>query len=1215
MKNLKLNVKKYNCLHSVIARVCFVSCIVLFSVSAYAVDVKFTTNEGASLLQSYDDQDITPEEYDVLEGGRMLSLKGNNWKALPFSYDVTENTVLEFDFRSYGGQAEVNSIGFDDNRQASHAKLFQLYGERTMDTSIEDYRNHKGHDWVSYRIPVGAHYTGSMSYLVFLHDNDKNVDVYGSFRNVKVYEHAFPSEEVDARDTYFNNKIDLSGVLLDKAGTPVSGASIRLLGSEVATTDADGHFNLENEARVNNLLEIKKSGYRDEILPVHMAQPVSLETLTLQPIYLSDDDPDVARFQFGGDTAFSRRMMNPRATNGVSDPNRYHINDSDHPDAFIKPSNPLPGMEQVLSFVSPLFNVADITSLNFESTVHDNPSTSHLTTGIAFFSLSPSPQALENLGVDYVALANNHNYDYLDDGASATLKYFEESKLGHSGLGMDLTEALEPEVLSVRNAEYSMLSMSYLHGKSTPLLVATDSKPGPADLRDTERVNKAIMAEVDKGRVPVVQLHHGFEYYKIPSRRTRNRMKNVANAGAKLVISHHPHVPQGYGWENDAFIAHSLGNFAFDQFRPETMLSTLTQVEVDGNGVIAASAYPIYSTDYRPRILLGETADNLSSFLGGISDAPLTVYPYNGITQIALQDSEREVVSRTVDISISIPSNGSMTLDFANLEDLNFRSDESLAKISINRDGLTGRLGRDILHHGTMEDFTVDGLITDNPARWVLDTRAYRGVSNPKRGAAALYSQGSAGAKEVHKIQVFYSSTKDNVYLPDRATISNDSEVSVAEGVERVDIPGEVITMTDFSDYATLHTGFAICEGAPEIAFGSDRFFQTLGATETGIDIDAVHIHSDGKVSFSTIKDFTTDSLGLVKDGSVVTYDSSLSSNDPNMLTLLLDEDEAFSDDEDIDAIYIESNNLVQFSTALSATVGINSLDIKDGDIVRYNVSTKEAEIVHTENDIFVDDGNLGGISYFNERLFFTTREDGRRINGGIYGDITVNEDVIVMWDPSTGQARPYGSRPQFYSSKGLGKKALNTLDINALHVQAALGLSCEPIDIARPQIQLRERVKVEGYAEGRPNKDLSVLGYIRLENNGPVKLLARYYNRSGSFGPERYGQEVVFEENNSQSNDWEQFISDLSMPANVKAVSVELHHETSENQFDQLVGLDDIRLINWKVDSANEPVEFDLTSADTSFPTPHAQKFLRLEGRKGSYTLTLTFERYIPKL
>ena len=51
--------------------------------------------------------------------------------------------------------------------------------------------------------------------------------------------------------------------------------------------------------------------------------------------------------------------------------------------------------------------------------------------------------------------------------------------------------------------------------------------------------------------------------------------------GADVLINHHPHVLQGFESYDGKLIAHSLGNFIFDLYYPETMPTMVLTLEID----------------------------------------------------------------------------------------------------------------------------------------------------------------------------------------------------------------------------------------------------------------------------------------------------------------------------------------------------------------------------------------------------------------------------------------------------------------------------------------------------------------------------------------------------------------------------------------------------------------------------------------------------------
>jgi len=147
------------------------------------VDIDF----GDYTIQSYGGgQDGNPTQFEVLDSGATLRMWGNNWKAIALSYNVTTNTIIEFDFEATGAQGEINGIGFDNNLGLSADRLFQIWGTQTW--GIQAFRNYSGSGATHYVIPVGQFYTGAMSYMMFANDADAGQATDCRFKNVIVYE-------------------------------------------------------------------------------------------------------------------------------------------------------------------------------------------------------------------------------------------------------------------------------------------------------------------------------------------------------------------------------------------------------------------------------------------------------------------------------------------------------------------------------------------------------------------------------------------------------------------------------------------------------------------------------------------------------------------------------------------------------------------------------------------------------------------------------------------------------------------------------------------------------------------------------------------------------------------------------------------------------------------------------------------------------------------
>ena len=125
---------------------------------------------------------------EVQEAGAALKITDNAWKAVEFFYEITPNTLLEFEFKS-DQEGEIHAIGLSDNNVFEPIRTFTLYGTQNVGNDIEDFSTYSGTEYISYSIPVGQYYTGLVDKIFFVVDHDEEPGNGTSyFRNVRVYE-------------------------------------------------------------------------------------------------------------------------------------------------------------------------------------------------------------------------------------------------------------------------------------------------------------------------------------------------------------------------------------------------------------------------------------------------------------------------------------------------------------------------------------------------------------------------------------------------------------------------------------------------------------------------------------------------------------------------------------------------------------------------------------------------------------------------------------------------------------------------------------------------------------------------------------------------------------------------------------------------------------------------------------------------------------------
>lgn len=81
---------------------------------------------------------------------------------------------------------------------------------------------------------------------------------------------------------------------------------------------------------------------------------MDIGSVTLDPIYITEQVDSVVRFTFGGDTGFGRRFLDPKADENFP---REEIFCS--PDAMIDCNDPLPGSKTLFTWIKPYFANSD----------------------------------------------------------------------------------------------------------------------------------------------------------------------------------------------------------------------------------------------------------------------------------------------------------------------------------------------------------------------------------------------------------------------------------------------------------------------------------------------------------------------------------------------------------------------------------------------------------------------------------------------------------------------------------------------------------------------------------------------------------------------------------------------------------------------------------------------------------------------------------------
>jgi hypothetical protein len=165
-------------------------------------------------------------------------------------------------------------------------------------------------------------------------------------------------------------------------------------------------------------------------------------------------------------------------------------------------------------------------------------------------------------GFNVVSLANNHAFDCMEGGFLKMRGLLDELGIRRFGAGMDLDEAATPAIVETHGVRVAFLGAA--DQRSGVSQFAGPGQWGVAPL-DVDRLARQIQDLRAKVHHVIVSIHWGEERFSIPSPGQIEQARALADAGASMVLGHHPHVLQGLELYHDAPIAYSLGNFFADE--------------------------------------------------------------------------------------------------------------------------------------------------------------------------------------------------------------------------------------------------------------------------------------------------------------------------------------------------------------------------------------------------------------------------------------------------------------------------------------------------------------------------------------------------------------------------------------------------------------------------------------------------------------------------
>jgi poly-gamma-glutamate synthesis protein (capsule biosynthesis protein) len=246
--------------------------------------------------------------------------------------------------------------------------------------------------------------------------------------------------------------------------------------------------------------------------------------------------------------------------------------------------------------IAPLLAASDIAFVNLESPFSDRGP--YFEGGLIFHAAPPMISGLQLAHIAIASTANNHSRDCGPEGVEFTVKWLRAHGIEAVGSGLSEEEAHRGVVLTRHGVRFGFLG--YTFDQSNGNWKDIDARVAVADAEVMKRDVARLKQRAD---VVIVSMHHGIEYIRVPSEAQVAFAHAAIDAGAQLVVGHHPHVIEATYQYHGGEIIYSLGNFVFDQYqRIPTQHGEVVQVSFVGRQILATHILHVLITKTGPEV-------------------------------------------------------------------------------------------------------------------------------------------------------------------------------------------------------------------------------------------------------------------------------------------------------------------------------------------------------------------------------------------------------------------------------------------------------------------------------------------------------------------------------------------------------------------------------------------------------------------------------------
>ena len=288
------------------------------------------------------------------------------------------------------------------------------------------------------------------------------------------------------------------------------------------------------------------------------------------------------------------------------------------------------GYDYFFAKVRDLFAQDDLTVVNLEGVLSDSSEGENKDKTYRFRVPAEFAQILTAGSIEMVNLANNHSHDYGKRGLADTRRALEQEGVAYFG-------EREVSVFEKDGVKIAFFGLSY-------------SEMRRADREWAAKEIKRLEREEGVNAV-VFTFHAGREYSQARTAKQQEYARWAVEAGADLVVMHHPHVVQGMSVYDERTVLYSLGNFCFGgnrNVRAMESLVAVAELKFADDGTYLSQQITLYPahisgtqprSNYQPHLVTGKDAARVMRRVQ--ADTRFALNPVDEATGAAVQETQR----------------------------------------------------------------------------------------------------------------------------------------------------------------------------------------------------------------------------------------------------------------------------------------------------------------------------------------------------------------------------------------------------------------------------------------------------------------------------------------------------------------------------------------------------------------------------------------------